>query len=479
MADDDWLLEPCCCHRSPRPRHSFRHRAAPPSKVEDHISTQLTQTIDSSSEVKSMVQTMEALAAVEEELTDAKKRGAGPFGETLYSTDTSDDVLLSLLLGWKQPADFAGLSAKALGYLNGVLDLISRPAAALFAAMKLHLAPCGTYDGLMKSRAAKSEACWLRVKTWLVLHAFRTDARIDRESLPGLADMTRTRTRAEWARAFGVALPLPTDWPLEAVLDRAALRRRVSAAKGRLDGLSVVEHLRLLRPRMVNAWHTPFAFFVQSTTHHAECLTTEGVFALAQYLSRRQRELWQQELARGGAAASGSDEMPPIVEVGSGDGRLAYLLNNSGVLGGDLRVEATDVRPLVGSGFPVSRLDANRAIDRHRPLIVLCAWMTCGEDWSPEWRQDMDAIEEYVLIGCRMDAACDGRDDVYALERAHGSYERHVLAEVSANLLGVADVLRDEDEAESPFRTGGSVCAIAYRRPPDRDPSRPCGLRDN
>ena len=91
----------------------------------------------------------------------------------------------------------------------------------------------------------------------------------------------------------------------------------------------------------------------------------------------------------------------------------------------------------------------------------------------------MDAIEDYVWIGCRMDAACDGRDDVYALERAHGSYERHVLAEVSANLLGVADVLRAEDETESPFRTGGSVCAIAYRRPPDRDPSRPCGLRDN
>ena len=58
--------------------------------------------------------------------------------------------------------------------------------------------------------------------------------------------------------------------------------------------------------------------------------------------------------------------------------------------------------------------------------------------------------------------ACPERELVYSLERPHGRYTRHLLEDVSAELLGVADALGAE---ESPFADGGSVCAVAYRRP--------------
>ena len=84
-------------------------------------------------------------------------------------------------------------------------------------------------------------------------------------------------------------------------------------------------------------------------------------------------------------------------------------------------------------------------------------------------RQDMDAVEEYVLIGCRMQSSCPERDSLYALDRPHGAYERLVLDDVSSHLLGIPDALPRED---NPFREGGSVCAISYRRPQDRNSRR-------
>ena len=62
------------------------------------------------------------------------------------------------------------------------------------------------------------------------------------------------------------------------------------------------------------------------------------------------------------------------------------------------------------------------AIARHRPALVLCAFMTAGEDWTPAWRAA--GVDEYVLIG---DLGATAK--AYSLNGDHGGYERVLLEE--------------------------------------------------
>ena len=98
-----------------------------------------------------------------------------------------------------------------------------------------------------------------------------------------------------------------------------------------------------------------------------------------------------------------------MVEVGAGSGHLARLLNATGRLSPPL--VATEPFPegyaqseeaLFGPGFGdglggVEAMRDGEAIARHRPALVLCAFMTAGEDWTPAWRAA--GVDEYVLIG--------------------------------------------------------------------------------
>ena len=404
----------------------------------------------------------------------------GPFGESTQGSPISEDVILVVLLDLERAIAADLLSqAGVQDYFAVILALLQRPKAALHAALRSYLAPDGRYDGLMQGPAT-SDVIWLRVKLLIAAKDLLDDSKIDRAQLTEIATSEhRTFARDEWAAAFGVSLtPLRSAWPVESVSEQAALKARVRNADGRLDCLSLVELLVLLKPSRVLGWQTPFAFFVQSSSHHAMAWTTEGVRALAAYLRGRSDELADaatteaydsseesdgRGAGRGGGAERGmsraSDTARPIVEVGAGTGRLAALLNWSGLL--PVRVIATDP-VLLGSQYPVERLTAARAIAKLRPRIVLCAWMTTGEDWTPEWRQEPGAVDEYVLIASRLSGNLEGSTNVYPLDKDHGRYERHVLEEVSTHLLGIADAL---PRSGGPFGEGGSVCAIAYRRP--------------
>ena len=103
--------------------------------------------------------------------------------------------------------------------------------------------------------------------------------------------------------------------------------------------------------------------------HFAEVLTQEGVAALARYLCMRLDKLGP------GATA---------VEVGAGSGRLSHLLNQTGLLGSG-RIIPTEPSPLPGDArarrFATEPLDAAAAIAKHRPALVLCAWMEVGATW--------------------------------------------------------------------------------------------------
>jgi len=114
-----------------------------------------------------------------------------------------------------------------------------------------------------------------------------------------------------------------------------------------------------------------------------EVLTVEYIQALAKYLKSRCAELHIVKT--------------PIVEVGAGDGRLAYHINQSRIL--PVPVVATDVFPPPKPKFPVEILDHRNAIAKYHPQLILCSWMTFGEDWSAHWRLQMCNTSEYVLIG--------------------------------------------------------------------------------
>ena len=282
--------------------------ASPPARVKE-----------TSVEVMRACQSFERLAHLAHEAgeDDAKLDAAGcvgPFGEVVQSTPVSDDVLVMAMLGWppkqrQRPAVTA--------YLTAALDWLGQPTALVHAALCHLLAPCGTLDGLKRGPAARSGACWLRVKTFVAAKAFLDDERIERASLRPLSDEENVASRAEWARIFGVPLKRANKWAVERS-DAHELLARVHADGGELRSLSIVELLSLLRPHVVRAWHTPIAFYTQATSHHAEIITREGV----QVCARRAPSLlgaWEGKgwVVRGGEGwRSGSEaaaaENPPL-----------------------------------------------------------------------------------------------------------------------------------------------------------------------
>mmetsp|Transcript_20390 Transcript_20390/g.68983 ORF Transcript_20390/g.68983 Transcript_20390/m.68983 type:complete len:287 (-) Transcript_20390:86-946(-) len=275
--------------------------------------------------------------------------------------------------------------------------------------------------------------------------------------------------RASWAAAFGLRLPRPDRWPAprgrgEEGNEASRLLDAVRAAGGSLAALSLHDTLVLLQrlvygapsnPLMARGWASPFAWFVRSTVHFALAPTREAVDALATYLQRRQRQI---QRGRDGP-------LRPVVEVGAGSGHLARLLNATGRLSPPL--VATEPFPegyaqseeaLFGPGFGdglggVEAMHDGDAIARHRPALVLCAFMTAGEDWTPAWRAA--GVDEYVLIG-----DLGHGKGAYSLNGDHGGYERVLLEEVSAELLEAGQAALEG----TPCEGAGYLVAVAFRR---------------
>jgi len=200
-------------------------------------------------------------------------------------------------------------------------------------------------------------------------------------------------------------------------------------------------------PLMLGGWASPLAWFVHSNVHFALAPTREAMEAIAGYLQRRQlfyaaargeprrgEEVGAQP-RRAGYARGG------VVEVGSGSGHFAHLINSTGQLSprmvatepypsGYAQTEAAIYGPGVGGSLccDVDALDADAAIARHAPSVLLCLFMTAGEDWTSSWRAA--GVDEYVLVGDLGSGPLQ-----YSLNREHGDYERVLLEEISAELL--------------------------------------------
>ena len=395
-------------------------------------------------------------------------------------------IVVRALLGW---LDKSAVSPAVFKGANG-FALTSRccSAPALEHACRRLLSMHGTLAELERARstdwAMSKELLMGRMLVDRLLAVGVTD-----ETLRRLTDPWRTCKRAEWEEAFGVSLPKKRRWrPFDAPSPVSAMRKSVAATGGQVTGLSVKSILTLAQPTdtIGEGWCSPLGHFCQTTLHFAEVLTTEGVLALAQYLRSRQ-------------VALGSTR--PIVEVGAGLGRLAYLLNATGLFGSGSagvagRVVATDPEPddqcePHNVRFPLEVLDAAASMRRYKPDIVLCAWMEFGSDFTPDLRRA--GVAEYVLIGEAGRRAPPHQNDrgyrvlngpdgqvqemshaaysakvgacCYSLtlppEEHHPGYERVLLPEVSSELLHMHDA---QDAEEGLVDAEGLLVAVSFRR---------------
>ena len=404
-------------------------------------------------------------------------RGRGEPGGS--SVKLSPNAVFCAIAGWPQQSETAADEA-AQKLLEAIVHMVTLPVplAAHAEAVRRWLVPSARRATLEDLRAIRDDQ-WQMAKE-LLLAKMLHECGISSADLRRLADPKRAPLRSEFAAAFGLELPRATRWraPPHENRSRSEIEPRVRAA-GNLGIMTLEEALTAARPDVTEAWRSPLAYFIQSgIDHFAETYTHEGIAALASYLRKRREEL-------GGDA--------PIVEVGAGSGQLSYLLNQTGLL--TPAVIATDPTPQP-SEFKMQRLSDEAAIKTHQPAIMLCAWMTVGEDWTAKWRRGK--VTEYVLIGCatrrlqptcihpsciqlasastrvshisvrsRLSRALGARkESAYSLSECfdHSPYERHLLKEVSANLLGI--------EAGQEATNGGAidpgwsrVCAIAFRRP--------------
>ena len=400
------------------------------------------------------------------------------------ATFGSRQVLLALL-GWLTAAELSPAQAK--GVQGFMLTIRCCSAAALEHAVRQLL----TRNGKLSELEHASATDWAMSRE-LILGRKLVDVTgatgASDERLRRLADPRLVCSRSEWERVFGVRLARKSRWrAFESTSRVTALRRRVAAAGGVVDSsFPVRQLLTLAQPTdaIGEGWFSALGHFAQSTLHFAEVLTSEGVDALARYLKARQTQL--------GCTSK------PIVEVGAGLGRLAHLLNATGMFDAGGGVIATDPQPddqcePHNVRFPLEPIDAAEAMRRHQPHIVLIAWMEFGADFTADLRGAR--VKEYVLIGeagirappqqtadkkgyrllsgpggevrkitheehtQQMGSLC------YSLNLSpaqfHPGYERVLLSEVSAELLHVHDA---QDAEEGLVDAEGLLVAVSFRR---------------
>ncbi len=185
-------------------------------------------------------------------------------------------------------------------------------------------------------------------------------------------------------------------------------------------------------------WHEIFA-----DNKTFELLNEEFIDAFTNYLVLRAAELPR------------NSQKPFIVlEIGAGNGRLSYFLQQKlrekGVE--DIHIVASDsgewqIEPM----FPVEQISHEEALAVYEPQIVVFSWMPYGYDCTDAFRV-VPSVQEYVLIGPPDGKACGDEWRTWGIDvRAESpashqtppyeadGFERVDLPEVSATQIGKED----------------------------------------
>jgi hypothetical protein len=132
-------------------------------------------------------------------------------------------------------------------------------------------------------------------------------------------------------------------------------------------------------------------------------LTTDYVDALANYLKQRMVEY-------GGT----------MVEIGAGNGRLSYFLQQRGVPviatddcswkldhanTADKDEDEEDEHQEPRTTVEIRNLPCDKALSTYAPSLVLCAWMPMYQDFTAAFR-NTPSVREYLLLGPAFTAVC-------------------------------------------------------------------------
>ena len=131
-----------------------------------------------------------------------------------------------------------------------------------------------------------------------------------------------------------------------------------------------------------------------------EIYSADLVHGMLEYLEGRAVEL---------RASGKCDAHAPIVvlEIGAGDGLFTRALRQNQRVSSLLMFKASDINPPRGTPREnmVERMDARRALRRHKPTFVLCVWMPSGVDFTGDVRM-CPSCQEYTLLGPRDTSVC-------------------------------------------------------------------------
>lgn len=131
-----------------------------------------------------------------------------------------------------------------------------------------------------------------------------------------------------------------------------------------------------------------------------EIYSADLIHGMLEYLERRAVEL---------RACGKCDPHDPIVvlEIGAGDGLFTRALRQNQRVSSLLVFKASDINPPRNAPREnmVERMDARRALQRHKPTFVLCVWMPSGVDFSEDVRR-CRSCQEYTLLGVRDSSVC-------------------------------------------------------------------------
>jgi hypothetical protein len=206
-------------------------------------------------------------------------------------------------------------------------------------------------------------------------------------ALRRLFDLTTLPTHADLALLYPWLDVAPTVPP----------PRRLSAAELRAPMAATADEALVSPAPWVYMYSNPLVPM-------GEVLTAEYIAALAAYVTHRLRA-WLDDSTIAGKVT--------VLEVGAGTGRLTWHLRHQVLAqlppaaAARVRLLASDVQgstATVAAGLrgpvPVVRATAAAAIQRYRPTLVLAAWMSKDEDWTPAFRA-APSVREYVLMGER------------------------------------------------------------------------------
>ena len=129
-----------------------------------------------------------------------------------------------------------------------------------------------------------------------------------------------------------------------------------------------------------------------------EILNEEYLNACSDYLAQRAQEF-----------GASKDKPVTILEIGAGNGRLSHFLRQKieEKVPGLVKIVATDSgKQGIKDDFDVEELDHKKALEKHKPDIVISSWMPYSVDFTKDIRDfeseadgEIKRVQEYILIG--------------------------------------------------------------------------------